>query len=367
MLHLNWNRLSPDPRFSRDSESPFDEILANEKAALRDQFLAELSVRLDRVLEDRFAGLARQLEDRLARETEDAAAEARHAALRRLSEDLNQALRRLRLVRTPEEVTRWLVEASAPYCPRVAVFGLNGPFVEGLAIRGVESEASLALFDALDFPLEEAPALAAAARDGETVAALAARSEVSSPIVDVFHHHPDEKVHLFPLVVRGETGAIFYAAPGAGAVDAAPLELLAQMASTAAETLVHPAEAPAKAAPELIQIEGVALPAPRGGVFPEWSALSREEQQLHLNARRFARVHVAEMRLYRPDAVESGRARWRLYSALKPDIDAAREEFRQKFMLATPTMVDYLHLELVRTLAHDNPVLLGRDYPGALA
>jgi hypothetical protein len=30
-------------------------------------------------------------------------------------------------------------------------------------------------------------------------------------------------------------------------------------------------------------------------------------------------------------------------------------------------MVDYLHLELVRTLTDDNPDLLGENYPGILA
>jgi hypothetical protein len=48
-------------------------------------------------------------------------------------------------------------------------------------------------------------------------------------------------------------------------------------------------------------------------------------------------------------------------------IDTARESFRKKFFSATPTMVDYLHLELVRTLANDDPELLGNDYPGPLA
>ena len=76
---------------------------------------------------------------------------------------------------------------------------------------------------------------------------------------------------------------------------------------------------------------------------------------------------VAEMRLYRPDAVKAGRARGDLYGALQGAIDGARETFRQTFVLATPTMADYLHQELVRTLANDNPAWLGEKYPGPLA
>ena len=35
-------------------------------------------------------------------------------------------------------------------------------------------------------------------------------------------------------------------------------------------------------------------------------------------------------------------------------------------MSAAKSMVDYFHLELVHTLANDDPALLGQDYPGPL-
>ena len=54
-----------------------------------------------------------------------------------------------------------------------------------------------------------------------------------------------------------------------------------------------------------------------------------------------------------------------LDDARKP-IDVARDSFHKTFFTACPSMVDYLHLELVRTLANDNPELLGCDYPGPI-
>ena len=99
----------------------------------------------------------------------------------------------------------------------------------------------------------------------------------------------------------------------------------------------------------------------------KWAELTPQERQLHLAAQRFARLHVAEMRLYRIDAVRSGRARLDLYDALRDSIDTAREGFRQKFIGPSKTMVDYLHLELLRSLADDDPHLLGHEYPGPLA
>ena len=87
---------------------------------------------------------------------------------------------------------------------------------------------------------------------------------------------------------------------------------------------------------------------------------------MHLAGQRFARVKVAEMRLYRADAVSSGRVTRDLYGALREPIDIARDEFRNRFMAACPSMVDYLHLELIRSLAHEDVELLGPEYPGPI-
>jgi hypothetical protein len=87
---------------------------------------------------------------------------------------------------------------------------------------------------------------------------------------------------------------------------------------------------------------------------------------LHMRARRLARVKVAEMRLYQARAVARGRAGRNLYAELRNEIDSARQQFQREFFSAGPSMVDYLHQELVRTLANDDEALLGEDYPGPL-
>ena len=72
------------------------------------------------------------------------------------------------------------------------------------------------------------------------------------------------------------------------------------------------------------------------------------------------------MRLSQADAVLGGRAARNLYDTLRNSIDAARETFRQSFFAPCSSMVDYLHLELVQTLANDDPDLLGNNYPGPM-
>ncbi len=82
------------------------------------------------------------------------------------------------------------------------------------------------------------------------------------------------------------------------------------------------------------------------------------------SAQRFAKVKIAEIQLYQSASVKAGRAARDLYGSLKPQIDAAREVFRQKF--SAQGTADYLHTELVRVLAGDDATLLGPAYPGPL-
>jgi len=106
-------------------------------------------------------------------------------------------------------------------------------------------------------------------------------------------------------------------------------------------------------------------------VLPErsfsWDELSQEQRELHMRAQRFARVQVAEMRLFKDDAVKSGRRDANIYLRLRAEIDEARDRYLSQFLDGQPHMRDYLHGELVETLAIDNPQLMGPDYPGPLA
>ncbi len=341
----------------------------------------DLPRRLREVLETESGWLRQELVERCAPQLAALVAEAgavarveaQHEARAGLTAELAQSFRRLRQAATPEEIAFWLVDAAAAVCSRVALLSLAETVVQGVRLRGVDSEAALAAFESLDLVLPEAPALAECASSREMMAAIATPREVSPQLAGVFGHVPGEKVFLFPVVVRGDTAAIVYAAPGPAAADVAALELFVQVAGMATEALLgRPAPArevePEESGAGLIQIAGAARPAAetRSLESLNWLELSEEDQQLHLGARRFARVKVAEIRLYQAEAVEQGRRRRNLYGVLKESMDEARGAFRQKFVGASETMIDYLHLEFVKSLAHDNPALLGTGYPGPL-
>jgi len=307
-----------------------------------------------------------ELEQLFQTETQARVSTSVQAAEQALAEHLNQSVRRLRQAAGFSEIAAVLCDAAAPFANGCAVFHVNENMVTGECMRGAGSSVATR-FHEVRFSAPEAAAFAGAIESRELVVALCSAAEVSPALIECFAHAPDDKAYLFPLTVDQTTVGILYAA---GAVGSAALELLAQSASVILEASQRPARA---VSGDLVRIEpGRTLEAPGAppasptGPAPDWDALSPQDRNLHLRAQRFARVQVAEMRLYHPDAVKAGRAQGDLYSALQEAIDSGREAFRQVFVLATPTMVDYFHQELVRTLANDNAAWLGGRYPGRL-
>jgi hypothetical protein len=97
------------------------------------------------------------------------------------------------------------------------------------------------------------------------------------------------------------------------------------------------------------------------------SQLSEADQKLHKDARRFAKLLVSEIELYHKAAVAEGRESKDLYRRMRPVIDRSRQAFDRRFGKSLGKEFDYFHDELVRTLAGNDPSLLGSDYPGPSA
>lgn len=354
-----------------------------------------------RVCEEYFSRLIEDLEQQVESEVESrvtaaveaavrgAVADATGESRRALAEELNQAVRRVRQSANADDLYATLLDVTLPFCEQAAVFSIQQNVAHAERMRRVTAvepgeERGAASLPALEFPISEAAAFSTAIETRDPVIAMSAPSEVSDALVRLFEHKADERVYLFPLVTDGVIASLFYAS---GNVQPPPLELLSEVAGlqlqnlTAALPEAAVVQAPADAVPAeaFVTISGAwnqdatesganaAREEKPGQPRNAWWDLSRQDQHLHLAAQRFARVQVAEMRLTRPDAVRSGRTARNLYLALQPQIDAAREKFHEKHIATSPSMVDYLHLELVRSLADDNPSLLGSDYPGPLA
>jgi hypothetical protein len=301
-----------------------------------------------------------ELEQLFQSETEARVSTSVQAAERALAEHLNQSVRRLRQAEAFPEMAAILCDASARFANACGVFSINEDTVAGERQRGAAGETA-ERFCEIRFPKAGAAAFSAALESREPVVALCSAAEVSPAVLAAFAHAPADKAYLYPLTVGGTTAGMLYAT---GAVDTAALELLAQTTAAVLELRQRPGLREAAAPLDLVRIEPASSAPPHSAT--DWDDLSAADRRLHLHAQRFARVKVAEMRLYLADAVKTGRAQGDLYSALQDTIDEGREAFRQTFVTASRTMVDYFHVELLRTLANDNPAWLGGKYPGRL-
>jgi hypothetical protein len=312
------------------------------------------STPLRRLLDEHFSQIMAEVEKLLR--------EARERARGESFDLLNQSARRLHQARNAEELAATLADAAAGFAGGVAVFRIEGEVACGERIHGVNEDAA-ERFRSLRVPLAGAAALAGAVTGRDPVIAAATPTELSTEMMELAGHRAGDRVSIFPLVVAGaepeegepRTDSAFALLYSWGEVEIAALELLSQVAAA-----VWPRPEPQKVVTsELVQIESTA---PR----KSWEDLPPAEQQLHLRAQRFARVRASEIRLRHGQAVQAGRARRDLYASLQPEIDGARQEFRETFFTACASMVDYLHLELVRVLANDEIGILGKDYPGPM-
>jgi hypothetical protein len=89
-----------------------------------------------------------------------------------------------------------------------------------------------------------------------------------------------------------------------------------------------------------------------------------EEEKLHADAKRFARLLASEIKLYNEQRVLEGRANRDLYVRLKRDIDRSRDMYQKRVSPLVSLKVDYFHDEVIRILGDNDPSTLGSEYPG---
>lgn len=84
-----------------------------------------------------------------------------------------------------------------------------------------------------------------------------------------------------------------------------------------------------------------------------------QDQKLHEDAKRFARLLVSEIKLYNEAQVSAGRENRDIYERLKEDIERSRRMYMERVPQHIHTTTNYFFEELVRTLANGDPTLLG--------
>ncbi|MGI8961783.1 MAG: hypothetical protein ACR2IV_18895 [Bryobacteraceae bacterium] len=288
----------------------------------------------------------------IKRQFEAARSESAQAARSQMMNELNQLLRRLRQYQSEGEWSSAILDGASQFARQIALFTYHDGLLD------LRAQQNLNLAENLSFPPPEAAAFESVINSKDTVVALRIAAEVgealSSPV-------PEERVHIVPIMNGPRVVALLFAA-NQDQPDSNGVELIAGLASTVLERHLN------ASLHTQIATQGVVIKAGPQSNFiplPSWVDLSQDQRVLHVRAQRFARVRVAEMQLSRPEACHAGRQQGNLYIFLRHEIDNARDTYRKQFM-NIPFMVDYLHLELVRTAAGDDEQKLGADYPGQL-
>lgn len=333
---------------------------------------------LGRALEERFEAFREafsqemdaRLEARLSHEREGAAS----AAMRALGERLNQIARRLIQAENASDWASALLDGAFEFAPRVVLFSISGSKVRYEDHRAT-ADFALSRTPQEAVPLQEAAAFRNVLETMDAVISLASPAELSAELSEALDGDDEKRVCLLPVITGQRDGkrkvsAVLYVESGEEPVDLNLLEVITALAGPPLDALQAAGAVQPERAPVIPILPAAPLPAPAAAASaqeaPEWSALPREEQELHAKAQRFARVRVAEIRLYHAKKVREGREVGNIYAILKEEIDRSRAQFQHEF-LRVPSMIDYLHLEILRTLANDDASLLGPDYPGPLA
>ncbi|MGC4048507.1 MAG: hypothetical protein QM757_02190 [Paludibaculum sp.] len=264
---------------------------------------------------------------------------ARAAALRVMSERLNQTARRLDQAEDGPTWAAALLDGAAAYASRAILFSvINGE----LQYEDHRANEEQSLGDVLDgrIALTDAPAFGGVLETMDAVAiCMATPSEISPRLADVLGRVRTAASPSFPSSsARARANA---ASPPSSTPKTTPSPSTSTSSKSSPPSPAipsTPARPPSASKPP--PRPGTAWPSPPPRPWPSPPPLPRarlvqaasRRAGTPAKAQRFARVRVAEMRLYQAQAVRQGREDGRLYLALRGEVDRGRTQFKHEFL-----------------------------------
>jgi hypothetical protein len=254
-------------------------------------------------------------------------------------ERLASSVRAIASARSLSDTLSALLSSAASVAPRVALFIVNGRELQGWRAAGFgdNSPASLRV------SVGDNELLATATRTGVAVSTETAAPPTFAGLTK------DRAALAVPIVVGGQSVAVLYADEGGQGSEASTswpeaIQILGVHASAclAFITAVRTTQA----------IRATAT----GSVRDRVATPTTEEDT---SARRYARLLVAEIKLYNETAVRVGREKRDLLTRLRPEIERARRLYDERVSPAVAARGAYFQDELVHTLADGDAALLG--------
>ncbi len=321
--------------------------------------------------------------------------------------DLLNAVSAIHAGTTQKEILRALLESTAAYSGRAALFVIKSGSATGWQGRGFDNSE-----DVKDFSLDVSSRAPGRALQSRAVVS-AGVSEMDPRFISQFGAPAEDSVLVLPLRLKDKVAALVYCdagTAGSGKMEAAALELLVaatsawlEVASLRKQALKEGAaeasasdkfEAPpvqtvssfsdpfaghapkhaatppvaveepamAEATAEVVSVPTAMAAAAAAPATDAFAHMSPEDAEVHRKAQRFARLLMDEIKLYNQAKVAEGRKHKDLYDRLKEDIDKSRSTYQKRYGNTVAASVDYLSSELIRSLAEDDASLLGPNF-----
>lgn len=307
---------------------------------------AEEQAAAARAHDERVVAVRAEEQDAAARAQEElAAARAQQAAAEPVAatERLANAIRAMSGARSLSEVLDTLVSGAGREAARAGVLLVRGDHLHGWRLLGFEPP--FASDNPLTLARQDAGVIAQAAENG----AIASSGPEASDTAPAFAHLPAGRGCVaVPISIGDQVVAVLYAdegvSPETATLNADSLEILARFASQRLEALTA-----IKAARSLtVKTDRTA-------------SASRHDDDAaddHAAARRYARLLVSEIKLYHEPQVVEGRRERDLATRLGGEIARVRTLYEQRVPAEIRESTDYVHEELIRTLADGDASLL---------
>ncbi len=314
------------------------------------------------------------------------------------------------------EVLTYLVDEVQQYVDRAAMFIVKGPSAIGWYARGVSADA----VKAVQVPLGADTVFRIVQNGRQPLRGHVSHSPGTAQALARLGGAPQGLLAV-PLVLRDKLAAILYCDTEREEITSAQADLIELLVQSAAKTIdilslapkpaaarttggstperaaairaggdevreragVAPARpappppapapppppAPSPAANAAGDVDGAStvmfrpgagpFAAPKPAPAPAPPAVSPEDQKVHDEAKRFARLVVSEIKLYNEAKVAEGRRQRDLYERLKDDIERGRQMYHDRVAPSVRDSTNYFFDELVRILAGGDAGALG--------
>jgi len=306
-------------------------------------------------------------------------------------------VRNLVTATNPAEVFQVLVSETAAFRLKSVVFEIRGKSVWGAAAEGFGEGLTQKALKGLVVPLSKPNPFRQVYETGGSLSATGGEFKRCRSVVDKLAPTSDGPIVLLPIRTGGSVSAILYLdSEGRDVVaEIDGLKLLTEFSSAQLDRLMFIGEAPgeeaeveevveeveaaedvlveevpaeeveevsvAESEAEEAPAEAAQAPGPAEAGPPDLSQLNEEEQKVHREAKRFAKLLISEIELYSKVKVSEGRKDKDLYGSLKTDLQRSRQTYEKRFARTQAGRHDYLHDEIVRILANDDASILGPD------